>query len=198
MVDADILADILNIYMVYLGYRPGYFREMYNKNSILKVNNKLIKSLGLYISNKNYTGYVTKNKLNKIPSSDKQTGQLLGFYCIHNKWDDIYTERITVQIQLENLDNEYSQLVVFLCENKKINANNASKLVEHINILKQKYKEIIKLYNLPVKRLYVTYNVHVINKENDKYFTSNKISSASFLKWKLSKKPLIVKGYSFF
>jgi len=137
MIDADILADILNIYAVYLGYRPAYFREMRNKNSKLKVNNKLIKSLNLYISNKNYTGYVTKNKLNKIPYSDKEIGRLLGFYCIHNKWDDIFTERITVQIQLENLDGEYSQLLVFLCENKKIKASNAGSLVEYINTLKK-------------------------------------------------------------
>ena len=209
----SLLTDMLNVFAVYYDVRTGIFCESYCDDPHIK---KLIKKLGLVRNghlraSKNHNrqdAIITKEKLPNKYIKDEDVGRILGFYCIHKDWGNMYKERITVRITIKGINGydfgdaskHINQLVTFLCVSKQITKRNVKELTDYVDNLKKGFTMVLQELGLDrVMKIVANYDVGVTLKKDESASIGVKLSKARLLRWKLDGEPVIDEywGYTF-
>jgi len=136
--------DIFNIYAVYFGYRSGTLIDS-NFELVQKLNLNLTTDLVLlnYLGKKiNVLSCVTKNKIRKKKISEKELGDILGYFCSsHNWWAQDNIKRIMVHITFK-IGNKQITPFPMTCEDSKITSKNCERFIRYLEELKTNYTKI--------------------------------------------------------
>ena len=174
--------DIFNIYAVYFGYRSG---------TLIDTNFELVKKLKLNLKTNlildNCFGHkitvfpcVTKNKIKKNIVSEKELGNILGYFCSNHNWssqNDVEKIMVHIRFKIGNI------LVVpfpMICENNKLTQVNSENFIKHLEKIRIGYIKIAENLNINITEPKI-----VLTKCNFKNLKTNvKLNPKQFLKWK--------------